>query len=512
MPSDVDASTSAQPSGTRHSWTIRPVVLVILSDLIVIVFYVWLITVGTWSRWPTITAYYDQLATAFQHGQLSLDAKPDPALLALPNPYDPAARGDVPYPLDFSLYKGKFYLYFGPAPALVLVLAKLVIPGTIGDQYLVFTFIAGIFLVESLFIYRIWRRFFSESSPAFLVAGQLALGLTSPFTWMLGQPKIYAAAIMAGQFFFLAGLYSAFIALDRAGMKSWPLILSGVFFAAAVGSRITQVISVMATSTVIVAWIFKRQRGTGPPSGVGRPLLAFALPLLAGAGALAWYNWARFGLPTETGFTYQLTAWYLRKYIGQLVSPVYVFQNLYIYLLNPPTLKYTFPYFRPLHGPITSILPFVRLPAIYLSQEITGLAYDVPYVILALGSLLPLIKKRSEKRTAGSQLESLKWPIVALWVSFTMEFGFFLSFFWSSERYFADFLPALLILSVVGFWASRRALERWPLVRFLHLLVAIGLVVTSITVSGLLALSLNSAGFRKLNPLLWRELSNLFRP
>jgi hypothetical protein len=63
--------------------------------------------------------YYSQLAEAFRHGQLSLLTPPKPQLLALADPYLPALN--APYRMhDASLYGGKYYLYFGPAPVLVL--------------------------------------------------------------------------------------------------------------------------------------------------------------------------------------------------------------------------------------------------------------------------------------------------------------------------------------------------------------------------------------------------------
>ena len=119
----------------------------ILCYLFVLAIYVWLISIGQWTKWPTISSYYDSLASSFSQRHLYLEINPDPALLALPNPYDPNARTGIDYPQDVSLYKGKFYLYFGPTPALILVIAKTVFPVVIGDQYLVFAFIAGIYLL-----------------------------------------------------------------------------------------------------------------------------------------------------------------------------------------------------------------------------------------------------------------------------------------------------------------------------------------------------------------------------
>jgi hypothetical protein len=63
--------------------------LTILLGLLVIIIYIWLMSAGLWTTWPSTTNYYDQLATAFQHGHPALEIEPDPALLALSNPYDP---------------------------------------------------------------------------------------------------------------------------------------------------------------------------------------------------------------------------------------------------------------------------------------------------------------------------------------------------------------------------------------------------------------------------------------
>src|ERR1700690_254864 len=114
----------------------------IISGLFILTFYVWITSVGHWNQWPTRSNYYDALATSFRHGQLSLELTPNyRALLALQNPYDPNLRTGLHYPLDVSLYKGKFYLYFGPVPALMLLIPKMFTSREIGDQYLVLAFI-----------------------------------------------------------------------------------------------------------------------------------------------------------------------------------------------------------------------------------------------------------------------------------------------------------------------------------------------------------------------------------
>src|SRR3990172_6126385 len=100
--------------------------------LLVIAVYLWFISV---SRDAT-SSYYALLATSFRQGELSLSLRPDPALLELANPYDPAARQGIKTPLDLSLYNGKFYLYWGPAPALLLSIVQTLFHGQVPDVYL----------------------------------------------------------------------------------------------------------------------------------------------------------------------------------------------------------------------------------------------------------------------------------------------------------------------------------------------------------------------------------------
>src|SRR5574340_1057878 len=104
-------------SGSRHA---KGLAVVCGCIALVLTFYLWLGSLGTWTRWPQSTNWYGQLASAFLHGQISLLQQPDSDLLALSDPYNPSQLANVPYPLDYSLYEGKFYFYVGPVPALLL--------------------------------------------------------------------------------------------------------------------------------------------------------------------------------------------------------------------------------------------------------------------------------------------------------------------------------------------------------------------------------------------------------
>src|SRR3989338_9310428 len=91
---------------------------------------------------------YNLLAKGFLQGQLNLPVNPPIELLNLKNPYDPIANAkfrEMGYH-DFSLYKGKFYLYFAPVPALLLYLPYRALTGRgLPDNFVCFIFISGIF-------------------------------------------------------------------------------------------------------------------------------------------------------------------------------------------------------------------------------------------------------------------------------------------------------------------------------------------------------------------------------
>ena len=93
-----------------------------VSLVLVLVVYVWVVSAGKMIQWPpalNMGYYVALLADAFLHRQTSLRVMPDPRLLALPDPYDPLTN--APFRLhDALLFNGRYYLYWGPVPSLIL--------------------------------------------------------------------------------------------------------------------------------------------------------------------------------------------------------------------------------------------------------------------------------------------------------------------------------------------------------------------------------------------------------
>jgi hypothetical protein len=449
-----------------------------------IAIYLWFASISR----DSTSNYYALLATSFRQGELSLSLRPDPALLALSNPYDPAARVDIKAPLDLSLYNGKFYLYWGPTPALLLAIAQSFFPEMVSDGYFLLAFVAGIFLTQFLLIMHIWERFFPEIPKWFVILSILVAGLISPKLWLLTQPKIYETAIAGGQFFFFAGLLSVLTALDRPTPSAWELALAGIFWSFAVGTRSVLVFPIAFMTLMVVYWLFKAYHRSFPKFLIG--FLPLGLPLLIGAIAFGWYNWARFGSIFETGFSYALAGPYLQAHLTELFSPAYIFQNLYNYLLNPFAVKQVFPFLYPIRGMVEEMLSWQTLPEIYSAQATTGILYAAPFIFFAAISAVMLFRK---KQASDSSKESkppfFNWIIVSLIGSLLLSLISLLAFFWAAMRYTEDFMPTLTLLSIIGFWQGYRSLSQDPKKGEMFAIFGITLASISIIIGILLALS-----------------------
>lgn len=427
-----------------------------IAILFVLIIYVWFISMGGWRTRGYTSDYYLRLATSFQHGQLALEEKPDPALLALPNPYDHKARKDVPVVGDASLYKGKYYLYFGPLPALVLAGIAAILPIKPGDQIFVYMFIAGLFLIQSLFFIAIVRRFFPDLPDWIVPLGILILGLTGPFTRMLAHPFIHEAAIAGGQFLFTAGFYFAFLALKEKPVHEGKLLLAGIFWACSVATRTTQLVPV--AFMVLITWLFiliqyRREKSGWIP---GFSTLALITPLVVCGVILAWYNWARFDSIFEFGLYYQLAAFNLQANYDILFSRVYIVQNLYNYFLNPFEWTGDFPFAHPLPGSEKPMLTSRSLPNLYAVEgKFAGALNSTPFLLFSILPLLTWVTTFIRSFRPGKYKDDLfslfNWTILSLLGSFLAGSIPILLLFYVGFRYETEFITSLTLLGLIGF-------------------------------------------------------------
>ncbi|QOV87880.1 hypothetical protein [Humisphaera borealis] len=450
--------------------------LVLIAGLFVALCHVWLVSAGYWAHWPMYSDRYDRLATAFAAGQTHLTIAPDPAMLALANPYDPVANEvyrKQPGVHDACLYNGKLYYYWGPTPGLMLVPAKLLLGNrvTIADQHLCFTFAMGLVAVTGLMLLRLRVAFYS-SSPVWLPAlGVLLTGLSTPITCIMTRAAVYEAAILGGQFFLLAGIYLAWRAIsgfsagaDVAADSTFvnrrshrALLLAGVCLANAVGSRVSLAVTVTAIGLVIVGVIVWRYRHQ--PRQCLKALAFFGLPLVVSAVGLCVYNAVRFDHPLQFGQKYQLGGADLLALPG-LFGIDNLWPNLWSYFVRPIAGLDHFPFLIAVQG-FEQFPAFIRIPPGYeIYEPISGLPRVMPVLVVIplaaiLGSRALSIARTPAPGTATKADDggrALRTPVILLLLAAVLGFAPVLLMIGSSQRYLADFTPPLVIVAIVAVW------------------------------------------------------------
>src|SRR5689334_13931078 len=176
----------------RHGLRWAAIAIVVLAMEFMFVF---LISAGKYKGWPTYNLNYDMQAEGFRKGHLYLSVLPSPELLAKENPLDPA-NSELWF-ADLSLYKGKYYNYWGPLPAMAIAAYKAVLKvrSPIGDQYPVFILYSIYLVAGALLIDRMARRLF-PSVPLYIVLLSIVVfALANPTPFLIATPGIYEAAI-----------------------------------------------------------------------------------------------------------------------------------------------------------------------------------------------------------------------------------------------------------------------------------------------------------------------------
>ncbi len=157
--------------------------------------------------------YYNLLVRGYRNGHLYLDRAPAPEMLTLADPYDPVQN--APYRLpDATYFRGHYYLYFGAAPALLLMWPAAALAGKdMPTSAAVFCFcVLGFFAASALWL-AIRRRYFPASAAWTAVAGILVLGLATHVLALARRPTIYELPIAAGYAFTMLALGAVYRAM-----------------------------------------------------------------------------------------------------------------------------------------------------------------------------------------------------------------------------------------------------------------------------------------------------------
>jgi hypothetical protein len=393
----------------------------------------------TFDRAPT--DYYHYQVDGFLHGQLSLRVKPPPELATLPDPYDPMARVRLGQPgwADMSYYHGRYYLYFGVAPALTLFLPFKLLTGLYFPEFLAcVVFCAGGY-IASLALFLVWRRrYFPEYPTGMVWLGTLMLGLGNFCVVMLTRSQFYEVPISSAYCFSCCGLLLLYYALFETPRRRLWLWLASAAFGLAVASRPHFVFaSVVLGLAGLYLW---RERSETQEEGWRRRLtwdaVAAMLPLGLILIGLFVYNYERFDSPFNFGQKYQLSG--SDQMHMTLVAGSSIPVNLYYYFLAPAQWGRYFPFVdivRPYPG---------KTPGIYYGiEDPFGILTNLPCFWLALAAPVAWLAWHRRNRVVG-------WMLLLCGACFGTVCLFTLFFVSATNRYMVDFLPALLLIAALG--------------------------------------------------------------
>jgi hypothetical protein len=432
------------------------------------------------------------LAEAFQHGQTSLPVAPPRALLQLEDPYDP--EQNAPYRInDASLYNGKWYLYFGPAPAALFFLPLHAVGVDLEDRWAASLLAFAGYACAAALLLVLIAHFVPRTPTAWRLVAVAGLGLGNLVLFLLRRPDIYETSIASGLFFLMAAALVLVLGTLRRVPSLSLIALGSLLVGLAAASRAN-----MVFAAALLAWSWWRARRVAAgPLGTARVTAAAFGPLAICLLGLAVYNAVRFGSPTEFGVNYQLgglNSRHLHWFSADRILP-----SLWFLLVQPPHFGVRFPF--------VTLAPDYpgSLPTDYGVEPVAGLLLVAP-IILALAAAPLIVRRRRDAVTremlvlggilVGIAVALLLFPVITL--------------LGATERHELDYASVMLIVAMLAWlWcADRLRARRWARATVL------GVGTAALLYSAIVNLALGVTGYndslRTTHPAIYERLERAF--
>ena len=223
--------------------------------------------VGTWGYFDfsNMMGYYDLLADAFLKGQLHIDIRP----------------GDM-YVHDMIPFEGRYYLQWGPVPALFHMAAKS-ISLTLSDRVACLLIAWMTTLVFWQIISILGRRFFPDLPRGIYPWFFMAFGLSTTAAVIGLRGTVYHESIGMAALGVMLAVLSLLKYLEKPSW-SWALV-AGLGIGAAVGSRIPLALYGIGLGCGLLAVQYLRRHSIGTALS---HVAAYSIPILVSRRTVCW--------------------------------------------------------------------------------------------------------------------------------------------------------------------------------------------------------------------------------
>ena len=364
-----------------------------------------------WGR-RDLPGYYDYLGRAFAAGHLYLPIQPTPQLLALADPYDPAAGAEYKMH-DMAYRNGRYYLYHGAAPAVLLFAPWRILTGRdLPENFALFVFCFLGWAFSAGALVALLDLAAVRPPPALLAALFLILGISPAVPYLMSRVWVYEIAIGGAYCCTMAALWTLLRGVESPHRARW-WAASGLIFGLAVACRPHMLFAAAIALAVIVL------RRTPRPH-----LVAFAAPLAAAGVLIGAYNYARFDNPFEFGIRYLLSGADQNRIH---LDPAYLPHGIYYFLACAPDFMRAFPW-------VHVVSRHASLPPGYFLEPTAGAFFFAPFLIAALA--VPNTKARP-----------WTWMLAATSLAILL---FLAATGFTTERYLVDFLPLAVLAALAN--------------------------------------------------------------
>ncbi|MBD5496110.1 MAG: hypothetical protein HDR12_17515 [Lachnospiraceae bacterium] len=296
-------------------------------------------------KWPH-HKQYQELAEVISQGHFYLNAEPSEGLLNSENPYDTIylqANG-IDYLADYAYYDGKYYVYFGIVPELLLYLPCYLITGHHMPNYMaVFLFYCGFILAVFALYREICRRWFPHTPfILYLITGILTV-CSGNYLFIIARPDLYDIPIMAANMFTVAGLWLWIYGkyAESAKIRNASCFCGSMCMALVAGCRPQMLLFSFLAIPLFWDEVFKKRELFSKKNW--QYTICICLPYLLTAAGIMYYNGVRFSSPFDFGATYSLTSNDMTKREFNLHQTLL---GLWHFFVRPPVVESDFPFLQ----------------------------------------------------------------------------------------------------------------------------------------------------------------------